>query len=357
MMFSPATESPEMGVVLEAVSKTYGRVQVLQPTGLEVADGEFLTILGPSGSGKTTILRMIGGFVQPTSGRILFDGTDVTGQPPHRRPFNTFFQDYALFPHMSVAENVAYGLRVRGMGRAEARARAAETLDLVGLSGMLERRPAQLSGGQRQRVALARTIICEPKLVLLDEPLSALDAELRHHMQGFLKDLQRRLATTFLFVTHDQEEAITMADRIVVMSQGRIEQVGPPRMLYYAPKTPFVARFFGDNNLIEARVEDGQIQCALGALPLPKGVPATPRKVLVALRPEQILLSGGARRVEGNLVDVTFAGAVTTLAAVVGGHELLVKMASGVGPALPAPGEKITLGFDPAAVALVETAP
>jgi spermidine/putrescine transport system ATP-binding protein len=235
-----------MALALQAVEKSYGTQRVLQPVDLEVADGEFLTILGPSGSGKTTILRLVGGFTRPSGGRIRFGGVDLTDVPSHKRPFNTVFQDYALFPHMTVADNVGYGLMVRGLAKSAIRAKVEETLEIVGLGGLLDRYPAQLSGGQKQRVALARAIVCEPKLILLDEPLAALDAEMRRQMQFFLKDLQRRIATTFLFVTHDQEEAITMSDRIVVMDKGRIEQIGAPTSIYYSPKTPFVARFFGE---------------------------------------------------------------------------------------------------------------
>ena len=347
-----------MGVSLRAVTKSYGTAQVLQPTDLDVGEGEFLTILGPSGSGKTTILRMVGGFTAPTSGRILFGAADITDVPTHRRPFNTVFQDYALFPHMTVAENVAYGLRVRGTPRHAARARASETLDMVGLGGMLDRKPAQLSGGQRQRVALARAIVCEPKLILLDEPLSALDAGLRRQMQTFLKDLQRRLATTFLFVTHDQEEAITMSDRIVVMSNGRIEQIGTPKDLYYAPETPFVARFFGDNNLMPGRIEGDRLRCACGEVPLPAGVAArSPRNVLVSLRPECIVLGGGPYQTSARLTEVTFAGAATHLRArTADGTYLALKLPSNQSAALPSVGTDVTLGFDPADIAVLDPA-
>ncbi len=214
---------------LAGIGKSYGAVTVLQPFDLEIGDGEFLTILGPSGSGKTTILRMLGGFTAPSTGRILLDGTDITDTPIFRRPFNTVFQDYALFPHMTVARNVGYGLRMRRRPRAEVEKRVAEALAVVGLADKAGRHPGELSGGQRQRVALARAIICEPRVVLLDEPLAALDAGLRRSMQEFLKDLQRRIRTTFVFITHDQEEAIAMSDRIVVMDHGRVEQVGTPR--------------------------------------------------------------------------------------------------------------------------------
>ncbi len=219
---------PRILLELKAVSKSFGPTQVLENIDLAVRDGELITILGPSGSGKTTILRMIGGFTQPSGGAILLEGRDIAALPINRRPFNTVFQDYALFPHMTVAGNVGYGLMVRGRPRREVAKRVAAALDLVQLGAFAARYPAELSGGQRQRVALARAIICEPRLILLDEPLAALDVELRRQMQQFLKGIQREIRTTFLFVTHDQEEAIAMADRICVMNFGRILQLGSP---------------------------------------------------------------------------------------------------------------------------------
>ena len=217
-----------MGLELKDVSKRYAGIEVLHPTSLDVANGEFLTLLGPSGSGKTTVLRLIGGFSQVSGGSILFDGADITALPANRRPFNTVFQDYALFPHMTVLENVGYGPLVQKRTDPATRRLIDETIDIVGLAELRDRYPSQLSGGQKQRVALARTIVCEPKVILLDEPLAALDATLRRQMQVFLKQIQRRIRTTFIFVTHDQDEAITMSDRIVVMNHGQIEQVGTP---------------------------------------------------------------------------------------------------------------------------------
>jgi spermidine/putrescine transport system ATP-binding protein len=301
-----------MGLTFDAVSKSYGRVEVLRPLSLDVADGEFLTILGPSGSGKTTILRMAAGFTQPTSGRISFSGKDITQTPTNRRPFNTVFQDYALFPHMTVATNVGYGLIVRGRPKAEIRKKVAETVEIVGLGAMLDRYPSQLSGGQKQRVALARAIVCEPELILLDEPLSALDAELRRQMQLFLKDLQRRLAITFLFVTHDQEEAITMSDRIVVMNKGRIEQIGAPKDIYYAPATLFVARFFGDNNIIEGVVRGGIAVTSVGRFPVAAGL-AEGETLALAIRPERVALTSGTdpSGIPCHIEDVIFVGATT----------------------------------------------
>ena len=228
-------------IELRETTRAFGSVIALDRVSLTIAPGEFFALLGPSGSGKTTCLRLIAGFDQPDGGRILLDGEDVTDVPPFARNVNTVFQDYALFPHMSVAENVAYGLRVRGIAVADRRKRALDMLELVRLGDLGERRPAQLSGGQRQRVALARALINQPKVLLLDEPLGALDLKLREEMQAELKLLQQRLGITFVFVTHDQGEALSMADRVAVFNQGRIEQLDTPRDLYNRPRTAFVA--------------------------------------------------------------------------------------------------------------------
>ena len=351
-----------MRLHLDAVSKSYGALQVLAPTTLVVEDGEFLTILGPSGSGKTTVLRLVGGFTRPTSGRVLFDERDLTAVPTHKRPFNTVFQDYALFPHMTVAANVGYGLMIRGTPKAEIRRRVGETLEIVGLGALPERYPAQLSGGQKQRVALARAIICEPKLVLLDEPLGALDAELRRQMQLFLKHLQKRIRTTFLFVTHDQEEAITMSDRIVVMSAGRIEQIGTPKDIYYRPGTAFVAGFFGDNNLVKGRVaEDGTIGTALGAVAGPAGMDRRARDVLLAIRPEKLRL-GGAAPAEALLLparveDIVFVGAITHVLLrpdAAPGQVLIAKLTSDRDRVDLTPGGLATAAIAPEDIAVVE---
>jgi len=238
-------------IELRDTTRAFGTVVALDRVSLEITSGEFFALLGPSGSGKTTCLRLIAGFDRPDSGRILLDGEDVTETPPYDRNLNTVFQDYALFPHMTVAENVAYGLRVRGVGAADRRRRAGEMLELVRLGEYGDRRPAQLSGGQRQRVALARALINRPKVLLLDEPLGALDLKLREEMQAELKGLQQRLGITFVFVTHDQGEALSMADRVAVFSQGRIVQLDTPRGLYTRPRTAFVASFVGGANVIE----------------------------------------------------------------------------------------------------------
>jgi putative spermidine/putrescine transport system ATP-binding protein len=237
-------------VRLEAVAKHFGDVVAVAGIDLDVADGEFFSMLGPSGSGKTTTLRMIAGFELPTAGRILLHGEDVSRRPPFERDVNTVFQDYALFPHMNVGDNVAYGLMIRKVPRREREARVTDALRMVRLDGFERRRPAQLSGGQRQRVALARALVNRPRVLLLDEPLGALDLKLREGMQIELKAIQQAVGITFIYVTHDQEEALTMSDRIAVFNEGRIEQVGTPATVYERPATPFVAGFVGTSNLL-----------------------------------------------------------------------------------------------------------
>jgi spermidine/putrescine transport system ATP-binding protein len=349
-----AIDAGELPPVLElvGVEKRYGESRVLEPTDLAVRDGEFLTVVGPSGSGKTTMLRLIGGFVEPSGGDIRFAGRSILGTPINRRPFNTVFQDYALFPHMTVAENVGYGLLMRRTPKAEARAKVAEALGLVRLESFGDRFPAQLSGGQRQRVALARAIVLQPRIVLLDEPLGALDASLRREMQLFLKEIQRTIRTTFLFVTHDQEEAIAMADRICVMAQGRVVQIGTPEAIYWRPVDAYVARFFGDANLIPGRLgpPDGRarrVDTALGYLlasdrpELPNGAP-----VHLMVRPEAIRLDGTAdNRVAARVVEVAFAGAMFEVALDAGGTRLKAKLPSRALGAGLAPGSEIEVSF------------
>ncbi len=286
-------------IELADVSRAFGTVIALDHVSLGILPGEFFALLGPSGSGKTTCLRLIAGFDSPDSGRILLDGEEVTDVPPYDRNLNTVFQDYALFPHMTVAENVAYGLRVRGVAAAERRRRAGAMLELVRLGSYGDRRPAQLSGGQRQRVALARALINQPKVLLLDEPLGALDLKLREEMQVELKSLQQRLGITFVFVTHDQGEALSMADRVAVFSQGRIEQLDTPRGLYTRPRTAFVANFVGSANVVDAEAAER----------------LTGRRESFAIRPELIdLLAADARPAagmiscSGTLEDVLYHG-------------------------------------------------
>jgi putative spermidine/putrescine transport system ATP-binding protein len=245
----PTADAP--AVRLSGIRRVYGSVIAVAGVDLDIRAGEFFTLLGPSGSGKTTTLRVIAGFERPDAGRVELQGVDVTRVAPSQRVVNTVFQDYALFPHMTVVENVEYGLRVKGMSRRDRRARAQEVLERVRLPGVGDRKPLQLSGGQRQRVALARAIVNGPPVLLLDEPLGALDLKLRQEMQTFLKALQQDLAITFVYVTHDQEEALTMSDRLAVFNEGRIEQVGAPAEVYERPRTEFVAGFVGVSNLLE----------------------------------------------------------------------------------------------------------
>jgi spermidine/putrescine transport system ATP-binding protein len=243
------SEASRPSVELEHVTKRFGVLTAVIDLGLEIAPGEFFTLLGPSGCGKTTTLRMVAGFEQPTEGRILIDGVDVDGVPPFKRPTNTVFQSYALFPHLSVADNVGFGLRRKGVAKGEVKQRVGEELERVGLAAEANRKPRQLSGGQQQRVALARALINRPAVLLLDEPLGALDLKLRKGLQVELKSIQRDVGITFVYVTHDQEEALTMSDRIAVMNRGRIEQLASPEEVYERPATEFVAGFIGVSNL------------------------------------------------------------------------------------------------------------
>jgi spermidine/putrescine transport system ATP-binding protein len=277
--------------VVKAFGQGAGTVRALDDVSVDIRKGEFFTLLGPSGCGKTTLLRLIAGFEMPSAGTILLDGTDITTLPPNRRPVNTVFQSYALFPHLTVAENVAFGLQMLGRPAAEVKARTAEMLALVKLETMAQRRTGQLSGGQQQRVALARALAPQPKVLLLDEPLSALDLKLRKEMQIELKRLQLETGITFIFVTHDQEEALTMSDRIGVMSNGKLQQVGTAKDIYTRPKNRFVASFIGETNFLTGTAEAGGVRLATGDLiALPVSAVDTGKRVTVALRPEQLRL-------------------------------------------------------------------
>jgi putative spermidine/putrescine transport system ATP-binding protein len=299
------TEEPGVSaaVTLRAVRKTFGEVTAVDGVDLDIRDGEFFAMLGPSGSGKTTVLRMIAGFETPTSGQVHLGGRDVTKLVPFHRDVNTVFQDYALFPHMNVLANVEYGLKVKKVGKAARRDRALQALASVRLEGFDKRKPGQLSGGQRQRVALARALVNRPKVLLLDEPLGALDLKLREEMQVELKAIQREVGITFLFVTHDQEEALTMADRVAVFNAGRIEQVGTPAEVYEEPASAFVAGFVGTSNLIEG-------QAAQSILGRPGVYSVRPEK----LRVETDLdakLPEGEHSATGTVAEVVYAGAAT----------------------------------------------
>jgi putative spermidine/putrescine transport system ATP-binding protein len=314
-------------VEFRSVVRSFGAVRALDGVSFSVADGEFFSMLGPSGSGKTTCLRLIAGFDRPTSGEILIAGRPAAGTPPWERDVNTVFQDYALFPHMTVRDNVAYGLMVRGEGRASRDARAEAMLASVALAGFGDRRTAELSGGQRQRVALARALILEPRVLLLDEPLGALDLKLRQQMQGELRSLQRRVGITFIYVTHDQGEALAMSDRIAVFDHGRIEQVGTPREVYDRPATSFVADFVGAANVLPG---------VLLGLSRP-----------VAVRPERLRLDGGERQFEAVVVARHFLGAGTRIEARLADGSLIAALVPETDPdRLPAEGATVRLGAD-----------
>lgn len=309
-------------VTIENISKTFGYVKALQSVSMTLEAGEFVVLLGPSGCGKSTLLSIIGGFTEPTSGQVLVGDRCMALVPPAKRPTTTVFQDYALFPHMSLCDNVAFGLRMRGQGRAERKKVAEEFLKMVGLEDASTRKPHEISGGQRQRVALARALAVSPEVLLLDEPLGALDLRLRHQMQAELKSIQKNIGTTFIHVTHDQEEAMAIADKIVVMNEGRIEDIGTPLDIYMRPKSLFSASFMGEMNLISAVVNvvsavDVEVESAFGKIVFPMdvftaGKPEIGQKVKICIRPEQLKTIGAkssARSLgKARIVDRTFFG-------------------------------------------------
>ncbi|MGW0203185.1 ABC transporter ATP-binding protein [Nonomuraea sp. NPDC003201] len=359
--------TPEEGgghVEIEGLAAGYDGARVLDLDRLSIRKGEFLSILGPSGCGKTTLLNCVAGFVQPTAGRIVIDGSDVTRRPPYRRGLGMVFQNYALFPHMTVAANVAYGLRVRRLGRRERDERVREALSLVGLEGYAGRRPRQLSGGQQQRVALARALAIRPAVLLLDEPLSNLDAKLRREMRVELRAIQRRIGTTMVFVTHDQEEALALSDRVAVMNGGRVEQLGSPDEVYRRPATRFVAQFIGAANVLEGTVtgsgalDSGGIVVECGPLSLRPG-----GRAVVAVRPERIRLAtpgpeagpatGG---VAGTVGYRAFAGdAWHVEVRLADGRTLSVRVADTGAGDPPSAGTSVLARWDPADVILLET--
>jgi spermidine/putrescine transport system ATP-binding protein len=349
---------------IRGVSKGYGEVRAVRDVSLEVPPGQFLTLLGPSGCGKTTLLRLVAGFESPDAGSISISGQDVTGRPAHRRPVNTVFQHYALFPHRTVFGNVAFGLEVKKLARSEVEDRVARALELVRMKDLARRRTSEISGGQKQRVALARALVLEPDVLLLDEPMAALDPKLRKEMQVELKNLQERLRITFLFVTHDQDEALVMSDRIAVMSAGRIEQIDEPEALYETPRTRFVADFLGVSNLLETRVAGRR--GGLVVLRTPGGLElaavddgrwpdAAP--VWVGLRSERIsLVERHENAYPGVIDDEVFLGDWTDWRVRVGGEVLSV----GEGNVLARErrrGDAVTLAFPPEAVLRLDDAP
>jgi spermidine/putrescine transport system ATP-binding protein len=348
-------------ISVERVTKRYGDFVAVHEASFEIGKGEFFSMLGPSGCGKTTMLRMIAGFEEVTSGVLRLDGVDMVGVPPYRRAVNTVFQNYALFPHLSVFDNVAFGPRIRGMNEAELETRVRQMLDVVRLGDFAKRRPSQLSGGQRQRVALARALVNDPKALLLDEPLSALDLALRRQMQLELKRIQRDVGITFVFVTHDQEEALTMSDRIAVMRAGRLEQVGTPEQIYDEPESAFVARFIGSANLIPVEVEragDGRAalrlpgerraEAATGGRQFTAG-----EKALLMVRPERLEL-GASEPTPGRVglpvtcTDIVFQGPVVRCALLdSAGDELVVYLEEHEQRPEVRPGASLWLSWEP----------
>ena len=347
-------------VRLERVTKRFEDVVAVDDLTLEIPSGSFFAMLGPSGCGKTTTLRMIGGFEQPSEGCIYLGEEDVTGRPPYRRDVNTVFQSYALFPHLSLLENVAFGLRRKGVKGDEVKRRSLEMLDLVGLAGKESRKPRQLSGGQQQRIALARALVNRPRVLLLDEPLGALDLKLRRQMQLELKRIQHELKITFVHVTHDQEEAMTMADSIAIMNHGRIEQLGPPAALYEHPATAFVAGFLGASNLLAGEVAGADtVRLADGSalrVPAP-ALAGRSGRVAVGVRPEKLRLAeDGANVLRGTVAEVSYVGVSTQylVDTPVAQIALYVQNAAPGATSL-APGSPVSLSFDPDVAFVVDT--
>ena len=357
---APSVTVPPADLECRSLVKRFGSNLAVDGVSFAIPRGSFFSILGPSGCGKTTILRMLAGFARPDSGDILIEGASVLGTPPNRRPVNLVFQNLALFPMMTVFENVAFGLRRRGRPEPEIRAAVGRVLERVGLPDAGPRRIDQLSGGQKQRIAIARCMVLDPAVLLLDEPLGALDLKLREHMKVELKRLQHEFGTTFVYITHDQSEAMMMSDQVAVMNAGRFEQVGAPVELYHAPVSAFVAGFVGDANRLAARVVAADATgCRLAteqgvsvlAGPVTGGVPAPGARVALYLRPEAIAIgpaAGGANRIEATVEDVLFNGAQSrVLARLPGGETLEAHLPRTAGTLPVRRGEPVTLGFDP----------
>ena len=327
-------------VSIEHISHSFGPVKVLDDVSLAIDPGSYTVLLGPSGSGKTTLLSILGGFLQPSQGRVTIKGVDCTAMTPAERPTATVFQDYALFPHMSVGGNVGFGLRMAGMARTEREAKARDMLGIVGLAQAFDKKPHQLSGGQRQRVALARALVVAPAVLLLDEPLGALDLKLRRQMQDELKAIQKRVGTAFVHVTHDQEEAMALADHVVVMNNGRIEDEGPPQQVYGQPATRFSATFMGESTILAGRVmANGEIATALGRFA------GAARKagdtVHVAIRPEHLTLGSGTN---AKVTDVVYQGSFKRVTAMLGDVTLLARVAA---ESQVKPGDVVAFACDP----------
>ena len=356
------TEGREPSVRLERVVKRFGEFTAVAGLDLDIDRGEFFTLLGPSGCGKTTTLRMIAGFEEPTAGRVLLDGADVSALPPYRRPTNTVFQSYALFPHLNVERNVAFGLERKGVSKQEIRHRVGEELERVGLASDAKRRPRQLSGGQQQRVALARALVNRPAVLLLDEPLGALDLKLRKRLQIELKGIQRDVGITFVYVTHDQEEALTMSDRIAVMNRGRVEQVGDPEEVYARPETTFVAGFIGVSNLmpgvVESSGESGRVRLDVGPAVGASVAAAVGERCHAVVRPEKLQIAAdgasppaGHPSVEGQVESSVYLGTATQIVVRLAGDVRMTVLVPNADDelrqALPGGGARVRLSWDP----------
>ena len=340
-------------IVLEGVTKRFGRVTAVDNVSFRAESGRFVVLLGPSGCGKSTVLRLIAGLEQPTAGRILIDGNDVTGLAPEKRRVSMVFQSYALFPHLSVAENIVFGLKVRRTADAERKKRLAAVVELVGLTEQLERKPSQLSGGQRQRVALARAVVAENRICLMDEPLSNLDAQLRHGMRVELRALQQRLGMTVVYVTHDQVEAMSMADKIVLIREGRIEQQGSPEALYARPATIFAAKFIGTPAMNLVALSDGRDGATIRGSASVVAPGKNGAGLMLGVRPEHIRLQKGETGIPGTVTSAEYHGADTIVTARVGEETLLVRAPGQLALAAGAP---LRVSWDPEAAHLFDSA-
>ena len=356
-----ATSPNDAFVAFEHVQKSYDGVSlVVKDLNLSIGKGEFLTMLGPSGSGKTTCLMMLAGFETATHGRIMLDGTNINEVPPHKRGIGMVFQNYALFPHMTVGENLSFPLEVRGMAKSDREAKVKRALDMVQMYSFINRRPAQLSGGQQQRIALARALVFDPSLVLMDEPLGALDKQLREHMQFEIKHLHESLGITVVYVTHDQGEALTMSDRVAVFNDGRIQQLASPSDLYERPDNSFVAQFIGENNKRPGTIASlGDGKCTV-RLDTGEVIDATPvnvsekgAKTLVSIRPERVeykpeMMPAGAHTIDAEVMEFIYMGDLfRTRLRVAGSDEFVIKSRNTLGQRMLAPGEKIKIGWAP----------
>ena len=363
IMTEPAGAS-RVAIELIDIRKAFGAYAAIDRLNLTIKAGEFFTFLGPSGCGKTTTLRMIAGFEEPTSGRLLLDGKEVTGVPAHQRNVNTVFQSYALFPHLNVGENVGFGLSVKGVAKDEIRERVKAALESVHMAHAIDRKPSALSGGQQQRIALARALINRPSVLLLDEPFGALDLKLRREMQMEVKEMQRRLGITFIFVTHDQEEALTMSDRIAVMNNGVVQQVAGPVDLYERPANRFTAGFIGDMNLIKARIADRTgdrftLDAAGSRIDFPCDLPLQPGDpCTLAIRPEALHFvegdAGGSVRFPGTITDAVYIGTDTVYGlALADGSRITARVRNGGDQSIPKPGKPGILACAPSAIRLL----